>query len=176
MAKSKYLFLYVVIALCSLIIMQNSASASDQCVFEVTADEMTPNIVLLINNGAEMQHPVYHGDFETNINYAPKVETESDVVPNGTAGNGFFNENGYGIFLTGGRYYLVPVGADLELDTGVRLEETGDKGSHTWTINGQRITLPTEAWYIVKLHSIAGKRGLGVNKIERSRTVYIAII
>jgi type IV pilus assembly protein PilY1 len=68
-------------------------------------------------------------------------------VPNGVTGNGFFNEHGYGIYVFGGKYYLTPVGADLELITDVRLEglESADKKSSTWTINGRTVTLPTIA-------------------------------
>jgi type IV pilus assembly protein PilY1 len=68
-------------------------------------------------------------------------------VPNGVTGNGFFNEHGYGIYVFGGKYYLTPVGADLELITDVRLEglESADKKSSTWTINGRTVTLPAIA-------------------------------
>jgi hypothetical protein len=69
------------------------------------------------------------------------------VVPNGASGNGFFNENGYGIYITGGKYYLVPAKDDLQLNTDVRLEglPSEDKKTSTWTINGQTVHLPAEA-------------------------------
>jgi type IV pilus assembly protein PilY1 len=114
--------------------------------FEVTADEMPPNIIFLLDNGVEMKHTIWHDDFDRSVDYTPLiVGDEIDVVPNGATGNGFFNENGYSIFLTGGVYYLVPVGDNLELENKVRFEETGGKGSATWTINGKTITLPAVA-------------------------------
>jgi type IV pilus assembly protein PilY1 len=126
--------------------MDNTAHASgDSCMFEVTEDQMPPKVVLLLDNGVSMKHAVWHADFDNSVDYTPIEGVETDVVPNGAAGNGFFNDNGYGIFKTGGAYYLVPVGDDLELDTGIRFKETGAKGSATWTINGKTITLPAEA-------------------------------
>jgi type IV pilus assembly protein PilY1 len=106
-----------------------------------------PNIVVLLDNGAEMQHAVWHADFDNSVDYTPNVAGQLDVVPNGASGNGFFNDNGYGIYVTAGKYYLTPVGADLELITGVRLEglESADKKSSTWTINGHTVDLPAIA-------------------------------
>jgi len=118
---------------------------ADTCMFAVTADDMPPNIVILIDNGAEMKHPVTHGDYNSNIDYTPAVDPETDVVVNGGSGNGFFNDNGYGIYSHGGSYYLVPVNNELALDTASELEETGGKGTGIWTINSQTITLPVVA-------------------------------
>jgi Tfp pilus tip-associated adhesin PilY1 len=123
----------------------NPGHASDTCMFAVTADDLPPNIVILIDNGAEMKHPVTHGDYDNSVDYTPGVGTPVDVVPNGAAGNGFFNANGYGIYIQGGWNHLVPIGADLNLDSSDKLQETGGKGTGIWTINGQTITLPTVA-------------------------------
>ena len=144
--KTKHMLAVACIAaFLGLVFHYHLGHADDTCMFAVTADDMPPNIVILIDNGAEMKHPVTHGDYETSVDYTPNVATEVDVVPNGASGNGFFNENGYGIYTQGGSYYLVPVGNDLILNTAVRLEETGGKGSGIWTINGQTVTLPTVA-------------------------------
>jgi Tfp pilus tip-associated adhesin PilY1 len=146
MKKSAYIVFGALFFICSLILIGNTAHASgDSCMFEVTEDQMPPKVVLLLDNGVEMMHAVWHDDFDNSIDFTPIVGVESDVVPNGAGGNGFFNDNGYSIFLTGGKYYLVPVGDNLELDTGIRFEETGGKGSATWTINGKTVTLPPEA-------------------------------
>jgi hypothetical protein len=126
--------------------MGNTAYASgDSCMFEVTADKMPPNIIFLIDNGVEMKYTIWHDNFDNSVDYTPVVFPETDVVPNGATGNGFFNDNGYSIFQNGGVYYLVPVGDDLELENKIRFEETGGKGSAIWTINGKTITLPPEA-------------------------------
>jgi Tfp pilus tip-associated adhesin PilY1 len=135
--------------------MVNMAFASDSCMFEVTADDVPPSIVLLLDNSVEMKHAIWHGDFNNSVDYTPSVGVKVDVVPNGTAGNGFFNENGYGIVYYEGYYYLASVREDLlldaevgenpVLDTSLMLQETGGKGSFTWTLNGKTITLPAEA-------------------------------
>jgi type IV pilus assembly protein PilY1 len=125
----------------------NPGHAGDTCMFAVTADDLPPNIVILIDNGAEMKHPVTHGDYDSSADYTPSAGTEDDVVDeaDGAAANGFFNANGYGIYIQGGWNYLVAVGSDLNLDTSYKLQETGGKGTGIWTINGQTITLPTVA-------------------------------
>ncbi len=135
------------IILFSLVFKGSTALADDTCVFMVTADNVEPNIVVLLDNGAEMQQAVRHAAYDNSVDYTPNVAGQLDVVPNGVTGNGFFNEHGYGIYVFGGKYYLTPVGADLELITDVRLEglESADKKSSTWTINGHTVTLPAIA-------------------------------
>jgi hypothetical protein len=144
--KTKYRIAVIwIVAFWSLAFSYHLGRASDTCMFAVTADDVPPNIVILIDNGAEMKHPVTHGDYNSSVDYTPNVDPEVDVVSNGGLGNGFFNDNGYGIYSHGGSYYLVPVGNNLTLNTAIELEETGAKGSGTWTINGQTITLPAIA-------------------------------
>ena len=144
--KTKYMIAITGVICClSLILSLNQGHTSDTCMFAVTADDLPPNIVFLLDNGAEMKHPVTPGGYDSAIDYTPPVGSEADVVINGVSGNGFFNANGYGINNHGGWNYLVPVGVDLELQTDIELKESGDKGSGTWTINGQTVTLPTEA-------------------------------
>ncbi|MCK5202656.1 MAG: hypothetical protein KAR15_02245, partial [Desulfobacterales bacterium] len=121
--------------------------AADTCMFAVTADDMPPNIVILIDNGAEMKHAVTHGDYDSSVDYTPNEAPQVDVIPNGASGNGFYNENGYGIYITGGKYYLVPVEDNLELNTDIRLEglPSADKRTSSWEINGETVHLPAEA-------------------------------
>ena len=146
MKKTTRNLFFVFFFVCSLILFKNISYASgDSCMFEVTEDQMPPKVVLLLDNGVAMAHAIWHDNFNNDIDFTPIVVSETDVVPGGAAGNGFYNENGYGIFLTGGSYYLVPIGDDLKLDTSIRFEETGGKGSATWTINGKTITLPPKA-------------------------------
>ena len=146
MEKAKRILFFILFFICSQTFVRNTAhSSADNCMFQITDDKMPPKVVLLIDNGASMKHAVWHDDFDNSIDFTPIVGVETDVVPNGSAGNGFFNENGYGIYKTGGSYYLVPVNDNLTLNTGVRFEETGGKASATWTINGRTIALPPEA-------------------------------
>jgi hypothetical protein len=126
MVDMKKLYMIAVlwmVVLFGLVFAVNPGFASDMCMFAVTADDLPPNIVILIDNGAEMKHAVTHGDYDNSVDYTPSVDpgTETDVVTNGGSGNGFFNDNGYGIFITGGKYYLVPIEDNLELNTFVRL-------------------------------------------------------
>jgi len=102
--KKKYISPVTGVVFClSVIFTYNQGHASDTCMFAVTADDLPPNIVFLLDNGAEMKHPVTHGDYDTGVDYTPSVGTQVDVVPNGASGNGFFNKNGYGIYITGGK-------------------------------------------------------------------------
>jgi Tfp pilus tip-associated adhesin PilY1 len=135
-----------VVVLFGLAFSVNLGFASDMCMFAVTADDLPPNIVILIDNGAEMKHPVTHGDYDHSVNYTPSVGTQTDVVANGGSGNGFFNDNGYGIFSQGGENYLVPIDDEMELNTAISFGETGGSGSGIWTITGgETVTLPVEA-------------------------------
>jgi Tfp pilus tip-associated adhesin PilY1 len=147
MKHINYCLTATIILVCCLVLKGPTAFADDTCVFMVTADNVEPNIVVLLDNGAEMQHAVWHADYDNSVDYTPNVAGQLDVVPNGVTGNGFYNNYGYGIYETGGKFYLTPVGADLELITDVRLEglEAADKKSSTWTINGNTITLPAIA-------------------------------
>ena len=63
--------------------------AADTCMFAVTADDMPPNIVILIDNGTEMKHPVTHGDYDPSVDYTPSVDPEVDVVPTALPATGF---------------------------------------------------------------------------------------
>ena len=145
--KLKKIAVSLMVVLFGLVFAVNPGFASDMCMFAVTADDMPPNIVILIDNGVEMKHPVTHGDYDNSVDYTPSVAPQTDVVINNGTGNGFFNDNGYGIYITGPGYYLVPVQDDLTLNTAVRLEglPSADKKTSTWTINGQTVHLPAEA-------------------------------
>ena len=157
----KILAVGLMVVVWSLALSVNPGFASDMCMFSVTADDLPPNIVILIDNGAEMKHPVTHGDYDHSVDYTPNVDPENDVVTGGGSGNGFFNDNGYSIFITGGKYYLVPIEDDLELNTLVRLEglPSVDKKTSTWEINGQTVHLPAEASAEVDVDGIKDNAG-----------------
>ncbi|MGD9192283.1 MAG: hypothetical protein PVH58_10190, partial [Desulfobacterales bacterium] len=123
----------------------------DTCVFMVTADDVPPNIVILLDNGAEMEQIIWHADYDNSVDNTPIVGSEIDVVENGTAtGNGFFNDNGYSIFETGNKFYLVEVPSNLVVaDHSFRLMADGDGRDPIWTINGKTVTLPPEPSTVV---------------------------
>ena len=168
------------VVLFGLVFSVNTGFASDMCMFAVTADDLPPNIVILIDNGAEMKQAAPHGDYDSSVDYTPSVGTKVDVVPNGASGNGFFNKNGYSIFITGGKYYLVPVGDDLELNSVIQLEglPSADKKTSTWTINGQTVHLPAEASAEVDADGIKDNAGFfrySKNYLIRQRWILTAM-
>jgi type IV pilus assembly protein PilY1 len=124
---------------------QNSAFADDTCAFGVTTNNVKPNVVLYLDNGAEMEQVTWHSGFDNKIDYTP--DGTVDVVKSGVAtGTGFYNANGYGVYLTGGKYYLVPIGADFLFDTTMKLKGNVDGGATPrWLINGSTIYLPPVA-------------------------------
>jgi hypothetical protein len=114
----------------------------------LTADDVPPNIVILLDNGAAMEEIVWHPGYDNNIDYTPGVVTQTDVVENGIAtGNGFFNDNGYSVFREGNQYYLIDIPINMlvadEFTPYHRLLADGDGQTPIWTINGKTITLPT---------------------------------
>ena len=156
--------------------------ADDTCMFSVTADDVPPNIVLLLDNGAEMQQVIWHASYDNTVSYTPTPgglaingsdddgdgtiddAHEDDYVRTGGSGSGFFNTNGYGMVEHGGQYYLVAIKDDLEFDgysNGV-LADSSDSGAGTgdWTINGQTVTLPSEASATVDIDGIKDNAGM----------------
>lgn len=149
------------------ILAVHSAMADDTCMFQVTADEVPPNILILLDNGAEMQQVVWHPDYDNNTDYTPTAAglatngvdddgdggideaDEDDVVKTDGSGSGFFIPNGYGIDQQGGEYYLVEILDNLAAGSyadGLRADSSdAGAGTGTWTINGKSIILPAEA-------------------------------
>ena len=101
--KLKKITVSLMVVLFGLVFAFTPGFTSDMCMFAVTADDLPPNIVILIDNGIEMKHPVTHGDYDNTVDYTPAVAPQTDVVVNNGTGNGFFNDNGYGIFTQGGK-------------------------------------------------------------------------
>jgi len=126
MIKKIKLIPFVALVLMLSALADYECRADDTCMFSVTADDVPPNIVILLDNGAEMQQVVWHSDYDNRLDYTP-VPTgpavsngsdddgdgtvdeadEDDVVKTGGSGSGFFNPNGYGVVDHGGLYYLV---------------------------------------------------------------------
>jgi type IV pilus assembly protein PilY1 len=118
----------------------NQGLADDTCMFMVTADDVPPNIVILLDNGAEMEQIAWHSDYDNSVDYTPSVGSEVDVVENGGTGNGFFNDNGYTLVKNFG-YELVKIQDDLTPAT----KNTGfinNAGTSTFLLNGRTVFLP----------------------------------
>jgi len=58
----------------------HEAEADDSCVFMLTADDVRPNVVFLLDNGAGMEHITWHSDFDNNIDFTPQVSVQIDAV------------------------------------------------------------------------------------------------
>jgi hypothetical protein len=147
MKRSNSLRIIGIIVSLLIILTGQTALTDDSCVFMVTADDVPPNIVILLDNGTAMEEIVWPAAYNNNIDYTPNVVSQSDIVKNGTAtGNGFFNDNGYSVFREGNQYYLIDIPTNLlvadEFTPFNRLTADGDGQTPTWTINGHSITLP----------------------------------
>lgn len=158
----KYLYGLIVCAIFISLSAMDSR-ADDTCMFSVTADDVPPNIVLLLDNGAEMQQVQWHAAYDNSVDYTP-IPAGDDVVKTGGTGSGFFNLNGYGMVEHGGYYYLVEIKEDLQpADYTEGLQATSsDSGDGTgvWTINGNPpVTLPAEASAAVDADGIKDNAG-----------------
>jgi len=132
-----------------IVFLGHSVFADDTCVFSVTADDLPPNIVLLLDNGAEMEQVVWHTDFKNSNDYTPIYPPglDQDAVQV-SGGNGFYNDRGYGIIISGNKYFLVDIPADLDISNyhfGLEADVTDTSAkTGTWTIGTKTITLPAE--------------------------------
>jgi type IV pilus assembly protein PilY1 len=146
--------------------------ADDTCMFSVTADDVPPNIVILLDNGAEMQqvqwlstyaNGVVVSGYDNSVDYTP-TPAENDVVKTGGTGSGFLNPNGYGMVEHGGLYYLVEIKDDLQPeDYSQGLQATSSDsvdGTGVWTINNNPIILPAVASAAVDADGIKDNAGM----------------
>jgi len=108
-----------------------SGFAADTCMFTTTADDIPPLIVILLDNGAEMEHIVWHSGYDNSIVYP-------------AAGSVFTNANGYSLDTHGGKYYLVPILSDLTIGSYNHALSIVEDSASTWIINGNTVTLPAE--------------------------------
>jgi hypothetical protein len=141
----------IILLILTFFLIGHPATADDTCAFMVTADDVPPNIIILLDNGAAMEEIEWHPAYDNNFDYTPGVDiiNQSDVVENGVAsGNGFYNENGYSVFREGNLYYLIDIPANMlvadEFTPFNRLLADDDGQTPTWTINNHKITLPVE--------------------------------
>jgi len=61
-----------------LIFSGQTAYADDSCVFQSTADDLEANIVILLDNGADMEHAVWHSSYDNDTDYTPNVGVEAE--------------------------------------------------------------------------------------------------
>ena len=111
----KYRFVNIFVVLC-FILTGSPGFAADTCMFMVTADDVPPNIVFLLDNGAEMEQIVWHPNYSNEEDYTPvaTVADQCDVV--GSAPGVVPPPPGDTLVLTGvdETTYPFAVGADVE--------------------------------------------------------------
>jgi type IV pilus assembly protein PilY1 len=132
MRKRGHCWFTSIISITCIILMGTLSYADDTCMFAVTADEVPPNIALLLDNGAEMEQAVWHAGYDNSTDYTP------------AGGSVFTNVNGYGIAKHGSDYYLVPILDDLTLSDYTDPISIEAGSGNEWTINGRSLTLPVE--------------------------------
>jgi len=104
----------------------HSAFADDTCTF--TTSDVTPNIVILLDNGAETENIDWHGDFDNNKDFTPAVAA-ADQEDVGIYGNGGMleltniTEGPKGYFQDGEE--LRVLGTKVALVDGVLYDTTG---------------------------------------------------
>ena len=126
--------------LCQLAVVRTYAD--DTCTFMTTANDIPPNIVILLDNGASMEEIVWRSGYNNSVDYTPSQTNKLDIVQNNT-GNGFYIDKGYSIKKSGNKYYLVEIPTSLVVaDSIYSREADGNGSSPVWTINSKTITLP----------------------------------
>jgi hypothetical protein len=119
--------------------------SDDTCMFAVSADDVPPNIVLLLDNGAEMENIIWHAGYNNSFDYTPAAGSATITWGDGSMTNGFTNEQGYTVHNPStGTYYIRPILSDLTPDADNGHSFLSDSNSNTFTINGRSITLPFE--------------------------------
>jgi len=103
----RYAALAIVVAF-----MTVDALADDTCVFSTTADDIPPNIVILLDNGAAMEEIARHASYDNATSYTPSGC--ADVVQNAPGGIGFCRDKGYAITVSGINIFRMVNGLAVE--------------------------------------------------------------
>jgi type IV pilus assembly protein PilY1 len=126
--KANHIIMGLVLA--GLLLCALPAGGDDTCIFAVTADDVPPYIVLLLDNGAEMEQILWPAAYDPNTDYTPTTATSV-----------FDNPYGYVPEKSGNKYFLYEISADLTVSaTGIE----ADNAVPEWTVNGKTIALPWE--------------------------------
>jgi type IV pilus assembly protein PilY1 len=130
MSLKKILYNITGSVLAGLLFSAMPAAGDDTCIFAVTADDVPPSIVLLLDNGAEMEQILWPVAYLPDTDYTPTTTTSV-----------FDNPYGYVPEKSGNKYFLYEIGADLTVSaTGIE----ADNAVPEWTVNGKTIALPWE--------------------------------
>jgi type IV pilus assembly protein PilY1 len=98
----------------------------DTCIFSVTADDVPPYIVLLMDNGAEMEQIVWASTYDPNTDYTTLAVA---------LGSPFTNPRGYALYYkNGANMWLSPIKADLSYPTSFLGSGANYSSSGTFTV------------------------------------------
>ena len=64
--------------LCQLAVVRTYAD--DTCTFMTTANDIPPNIVILLDNGASMEEIVWHSGYDNSIDYTPSQDPHRRLI------------------------------------------------------------------------------------------------
>ena len=64
--------------LCQLAVVRTYAD--DTCTFMTTANDIPPNIVILLDNGASMEEIVWRSGYNNSVDYTPSPTNKMDIV------------------------------------------------------------------------------------------------
>lgn len=90
--KNRYTITAFVAVVLMLLVLSRVTRADDTCMFSISTDQVAPNIVFLLDNGAEMEQIKWHGDYDNKIDYTPEgasievVNNAEAPVPPGSIG------------------------------------------------------------------------------------------
>jgi len=137
----------------------NPAAADDTCIFQVSADDVPPNIVLYLDNGSEVEHIAWHAKYVNSTDHTPGAGAASISWGDGSSTTGFTNDQGYSMVSKGGKYYLVTILNDLTTagsSTGLLRDSqtSGTVDTATFTINGRTIALPASPSTVVESDTV----------------------
>ncbi|WP_287127008.1 PilC/PilY family type IV pilus protein [Desulfobacter sp.] len=137
----------------------NPAAADDTCIFQVSADDVPPNIVLLLDNGSEVENIAWHEKYVNSTDHTPAAGATNITWNDRSTTTGFTNDQGYSMVSHGGKYYLVRIQNDLKpaaYDTGLLRESqtSGTVDKATFTINGRSIELPASPSTVVESDTV----------------------
>ncbi|MFZ7111342.1 MAG: pilus assembly protein [Desulfatiglandales bacterium] len=78
--KLKHCWIIFVVFMVWGVLLCHPGIADDTCSFMITADDVGPNIVFLLDNGANMEHIKYHGAFNSRADFTPNVAIQREAI------------------------------------------------------------------------------------------------
>ncbi len=77
--KTRHYLLASIFLISCFVLFAHQGLADDTCTFQVTADDLPPNIVILLDTGAEMRQVAWHSNYDPDVDYTPRDGVDNDV-------------------------------------------------------------------------------------------------